>query len=299
MWSENYDRDLSDIFALQDEITMKVITELQVKLTKGDQVRDWGEGKTNLSAFMHFLKALDYYYKQNMEDMLLARKEAEKAIRIDPNYPLAYIMLAGTYIWSLWWEKGTEKDNIINKAEKLLNDALEIDSENSQAYMGLSILNYHKGKFKDAVRCGRKSVVLNRNNAMAYYFLSFILYAIEQYEEALSVSDKYIQLDPIPTSDALVVRGEIFLAIKNYNKAKQVYQNAIESQPLDFWAHLGLVISYQLLGEYEKAKLQANIFYKLFPDFTVDSIYDPSDDSENIEDDWYFGSLIKAGLKLK
>ena len=113
MWSENYDRDLSDIFALQDEITMKVMTAMQVKLTQGEKAMIWTEGTNSLDAYIHTIKGTEYFHQENIEAIINSRQEAEKAIKCDPNYISPYILLAATYLISLWWETGSERDNAL------------------------------------------------------------------------------------------------------------------------------------------------------------------------------------------
>ena len=86
LWAEKYDRDLKDIFALQDEITKEIIIALQVSLTEGEQARLWGKGTGNIEAYLKFLKAREYYLSQTKEGNALARRFAEEAIALDPEY---------------------------------------------------------------------------------------------------------------------------------------------------------------------------------------------------------------------
>jgi TolB-like protein/class 3 adenylate cyclase len=86
LWAENYDRVLKDIFAIQDEITMKIVTALDVKLTEGEQARLWARGTDNLQAYFKFLKAREQVRLRTREDNVISRKLAEEAISLDPNY---------------------------------------------------------------------------------------------------------------------------------------------------------------------------------------------------------------------
>ena len=97
LWVERYDRDLKDIFALQDEITMKVINALQVELTEGEHARLWGRGTDNLDAYLKILQARDLKRAQTIENNHKARQLAEEAIALDPNYAQAYRWFGGTY----------------------------------------------------------------------------------------------------------------------------------------------------------------------------------------------------------
>jgi adenylate cyclase len=219
IWSENYDRDLSDIFALQDEITMELITAMQVKLTQGEQARTWTKGTNNLQAFMHILKGLEYLHRDNLEDTLLARRETEKAISLDPNFIMAYTLLAFTYVTALWWETGSLRINTLEKAEENIDKALELDNESSNANICLAMINLFKRKHDEAVYYGNNAVVLNRNNAFAYLLYGYILYCSGRLEEALKMVNSSFRLNPIPSSVSYVMRGEIYFSSKKYDKA--------------------------------------------------------------------------------
>src|SRR4030043_1322951 len=97
LWAEKYDRDLKDIFTIQDEISFKVVTALQVKLTDGEQALTYAGGTKSFEAYARYLKGVDYVKRINREGNLLARKMAEETIALDPNYPRGYGLLAMTH----------------------------------------------------------------------------------------------------------------------------------------------------------------------------------------------------------
>jgi adenylate cyclase len=86
LWSERYDRNLKDIFAVQDEITKKIITAMQVKLTEGEQARTVAKGTNSLEAYLKCLQANDYLNRTNIENNALAKRLADEAINLDPEY---------------------------------------------------------------------------------------------------------------------------------------------------------------------------------------------------------------------
>ena len=93
LWAKRYDRNLSDIFAVQDEITKKIITAMQVKLTEGEQIRAAARGTANLEAYLKCLQAKEYIQLVNIESIALAKQLAEEAIALDPEYAWAYYTL--------------------------------------------------------------------------------------------------------------------------------------------------------------------------------------------------------------
>ena len=90
LWAKRYDRNLNDIFAVQDEITKKIITAMQVKLTEGEQARAAAKGTNNLEAYLKCLQANEYIHQVNTESNALGKQLAEEAIALDPEYAWAY-----------------------------------------------------------------------------------------------------------------------------------------------------------------------------------------------------------------
>ena len=97
LWADRYDRNLKDIFALQDDITKELLTALQVKLTTGEQARVNGKGTDNLEAYLKLLQGREHYRRGTKEDNILAKRIFEEVIALDPKYAIAYRFLSGTY----------------------------------------------------------------------------------------------------------------------------------------------------------------------------------------------------------
>ena len=102
LWSERYDRDLKNIFALQDEITIKIMTALGVELGEGEQVRSKLKGINNLDVFLKLVQAAGYFYRMNREGNVLARQKIEEIKAIDPDVSMAYALIGFTHIMDLW-----------------------------------------------------------------------------------------------------------------------------------------------------------------------------------------------------
>ena len=113
VWAETYDRKLQDIFDLQDEITLNIITAMSVKLTEGEQANLRFNKSKNLKAYLKVLRGMEYLFRSNRSDMALARQMAEEAIALDPDNESAYSLLAVTYYLDLWYIGGLIASNYI------------------------------------------------------------------------------------------------------------------------------------------------------------------------------------------
>jgi len=123
LWAERYDRDLKDIFALQDEITIKIISALQVKLTDGEIARIGARGTQNLEAFLKFLQARESFFTVTKEGMAQTRRLCEEAIALDPEYAAPYAFLGTTHWMDVDMGSSKSPKQSIKLAFDLLNKA--------------------------------------------------------------------------------------------------------------------------------------------------------------------------------
>ena len=139
LWAERYDRDLKDIFSVQDELTKKIITAMQVELTSGEQAVVDARGTENLQAYLKFLQAREAVNKLNIEGNALGRQLAEEAIELDPQYAMPYRILAATYRMDVILGMSKSPKESYSKCIELLNKAIELDDTYAEAYGGFGI----------------------------------------------------------------------------------------------------------------------------------------------------------------
>ncbi|MBT6499438.1 MAG: hypothetical protein HOK67_06000, partial [Deltaproteobacteria bacterium] len=103
LWANKYDRQLKDIFSLQDDISRNVVMALQINLTEGEYARIYGSGTDNLDAYLKAMRGMHHVLRFNKNDNEIARKYYKEAIVLDPEYPNAYVLLAWTYRHEAKW----------------------------------------------------------------------------------------------------------------------------------------------------------------------------------------------------
>lgn len=106
LWSEKYDREMQDLFSVQDNISKEVLTALRVKLVEGEQARVWARGSNNIDAYLKFLQAYDQFKTFNKKNMILTRKLCKEAITLDPNYDAPYSLIGIAHVIDLWFNWG-------------------------------------------------------------------------------------------------------------------------------------------------------------------------------------------------
>jgi adenylate cyclase len=295
LWAEKYDRDLKDIFALQDDITIKIIKALRIKLTDGEQDRLRFKSSANLEAFLKTLKALDYIMSNNRDDNVLAQQELKDVIAMSPKYSEAYVYLAFTHINDLWY--GAENP-IISYAEatKSINIALQLDKDNYDAYIALGYLYLMRRQHEKAIASVEHALTLNTNGADAYSALGYILFNADQPAEAVQVLQKAILLNPIPPGYYYLFLGHAFLGTEHYKKAVEAYRKAIYIEPNDLHSHLGLAAAYIFIGRYDQAHDEALKVLSIDPKFSSKKVFNSlPHKNELLKNNWY-NALRKAGL---
>ena len=118
LWAERYDRDLKDIFALQDEVTLKILTAIQVKLTEGELSLAYGKyyrGKQGLDCYLKIMEGNDLRPTSNIEDNNLARRIAEEALAMCPEVPMAYLLMAGIHMKDYWFGSTNSPGSLLRK----------------------------------------------------------------------------------------------------------------------------------------------------------------------------------------
>jgi adenylate cyclase len=290
IWAERYDRDLKDIFALQDDVTKKIITAMQVKLTEGEQARAAAKGTNNLQAYLKCLQANEYFNQNNIESNALGKQLAEEAIALDPEYAWAYYVRAKTYMMDVWLDTTKSPKQSLAKAMELLQKAIVFDETFAEAHGTLGFLYSMARQHDKAVAETEKAVILNPNSADAHMYLGKVLTFAERFEESIPEYMKAIRLNPIPPNRYLWSLGLSYGFTGRYDEAITWCEKAIHQEPSSLFAHIMMAVIYSWSGRDEEARAEATEVLRLNPNFSLDKFAERA--SPKI-----ISALRKSGLK--
>ena len=297
LWAEQYNRKLKDIFKLQDEITLKIMKTMQIKLAGGEQFRSRLKGIDDLQLALKLFRALDYFFRGNIEGTNLARQEIIEIIELDPDISSVHALLAATYLQDLQF--GTCKSNIIcfGQATEATRKAISLDETNSDAHLIAGWLFVMQKDYKNGIASLKRSISLNPNNADAYAFLGYALAVSDQPSEGIKYIEKAFLLNPSPPSFYLVNLGICYRMLEQYGDAITAFKKSIQIQPDNIVAHIGLIFAYSLSGQEDKAYKIGLEVLKLNPSFSVEKYVNASPFSRS-EDKYvlFAKALRKAGL---
>jgi adenylate cyclase len=298
--SDRYDRELKDIFALQDEITMKIMVAVGVKLVSGKQFTEKIMPPSgNLEAYEKFLKAYWYFSRMNKEDNVVARQELEEAIALDPEYPVLYSTLAYTHLMDLFLQSSKSPELSFVQATKNVKKALALDDEDYVANLTLAQLYVLRKERDKAIDALERTIALYPNGSEAYAHLCFVLTGAGKPEEAIKLIEKAMRLNPIPPVRYHQYLADAYAGLGRYEDAIEVHKKILKRSPNYLFSHIALTSLYMGLGREEEARHQSEELLRLDPAFSLDKYAEllslVVDDKVIVER--IISNLRKAGLK--
>ncbi len=260
LWSEQYDQELDNIFAIQDEITQAIVDNLELKLLGGEKAKLKKRYTKYVQAFSLYSRGLYYWNKRTGEALKKAIDYFEQAIKEDPKYALAYVGLADCYnLLQIYSDVSPEES--FPKAEEVAKKALEIDENLGEAHNSLA---YFKERYEwdleGAEREFKRAIELSPNYATGHFWYAEYLIIVGRFDEGIEEMKKALELDPI----SLIINASLGWAYgqaKKSNQAIAQLRKTLEMDPSFAQAHLYIGCVYlrikkypEALAELEKAK---------------------------------------------
>ncbi|MGD9239899.1 MAG: adenylate/guanylate cyclase domain-containing protein [Desulfobacterales bacterium] len=271
MWAEKYDRHVEDIFAVQDEITKKIITALQIELTEGEQANVYSSGSDNLEAYLKAMEANWLNSQSSKEGILKARKLAEEAIALDPEYAFAYRVLGSNHGMSLAIGMSKNPRESLKHALELFRKAIELDDLLATAHSSLGIYSMYARQYDTALAEGKRAIELQPNLPDVVICYATILSWLGKPEEAIPFFKEGLRLTPKPPTAYLRLFAGALRDSGQYEAAIAQAQKATEQEPNDLISWVTLVSSLSLEGREEEARTAAKEILRIRPNFSVAS----------------------------
>ncbi|MBP1698750.1 MAG: adenylyl cyclase class-3/4/guanylyl cyclase [Deltaproteobacteria bacterium] len=299
LFSERYDRDLKNILNLQDEITMEVMTAVQVKLTTGEAARLHEKGTKNLDAYLKVLQAREYKAGTfNKERAERGRQLLEEAIALDPEYAWAYSLLSTYYADLVVLGASESPRESLQRAIDLGKKAIALDDSNSSVHANMTFPYIYLREFDKAISEAEKAISLNPNLAVGYWALGTALSLSGRAQESIPMLQKSLRLSPIPIhSNVLSILANSYAMLGRYEEAIDTHKKVLQIYgPDHLMAHISLAVTYAVMGRENEARAEGAEVLRIDPKFSwerwIKSL--PYDQSRK---DRMADALRKAGLK--
>ncbi|MBW1781468.1 MAG: adenylate/guanylate cyclase domain-containing protein [Deltaproteobacteria bacterium] len=296
IWAERYDRELLDIFALQDEVTQQIVEALEIELTDREQENLDKIPTDNLEAYDYCLKGQAYLSRTTKEANEQAKEMFEKAIDLDPNYADAYGALGLTYWldWTLQWSQDPET---LDKSSKLLEKSLKIDDASARAHGTRGFIFFLNGEHDRALSEVEKAIAIAPNDADLYLHQAFILNFGGRADEAVPLIKKAMRLNPHYHFTYLFRLGQAYHFMGRNEEAVKEYKGVLLQNPDFLPAHIQLAVLYTEMGMEKEAAEEVTEILRVSPGFSLEGLRKRFLFSNEEIVTRMFNALRKAGLK--
>jgi adenylate cyclase len=295
IWAERYDRDLNDLFAVQNEIVQTIVTTLAIKVDAAERARAMHKDTDNLEAYDFVLRGEEFLFRRTRTANIKAKEMFKKATELDSSYALACTGMGWSYyiaVVSGWTEFPLQA---MEKALAFGQKALSIGEPDAMAHALLGSVYLRMEKYDLAISELQHAIELNPNHAISHLRLGTIMLFAGQTDEAIQLLQTGLRYHPYTDPNDYGRLALAYYLKGKYEDAIMTIEPGLGRNPNNAWLHITLAAAYAQAGRSEDAKHSAEMIKKLSPFFEVDSSFtlfrNPADRDKIIE------GLRKAGLE--
>lgn len=294
LWGEKYDRSINDIFAMQDNITMKITKALQVELSEGPYGNILVRGTNNLEAYLKIIRGYQEWKRHNRDGDTLAQRLAKEAIALDPNYAAAYSLLSRTQWRSVAFRTAENPKEMMQNSLNSALKAVELD-KSADTLSNLGWVYTRMGQHDKGVAIAENALNFNPNSSRTYSNLGLTFLMGGRCEDAVPMFENAMRLSPIPSANILFHACTAYQDCGRYSKCITAGKRAVELAPDSLFAHLYLASCYARAGYDNEARESAGEVLRINPNYRV-SIRTGKSYKYKEDSDSFRMALISAGI---
>jgi TolB-like protein/cytochrome c-type biogenesis protein CcmH/NrfG len=296
IWAERYDRDLADVFAVQDEITEAIVAAIEPQIYAAENFRARRKPPERLDAWDLVMRALSHYWRVTRQDNVAAQELLERAIAIDPNYGQALGLLATSHIFGV--HMGWSDKTVAPLAERAALAAIRADSEDPWAHHALGCTYLFGRRFDDALAEFESALRLNPNFSLAQCYYCVTLAYSGRWQEAEQAVHRALRLSPRDPLSALYYGAASYAQFvgRNYDKAMELARTSIRLRGGFTGAHRVLVAAAGMAGQAEVAAAALQELRRAQPDISLAWITERMPIRLDADREHYLEGFRRAGL---
>ena len=269
LWSERFERPVGDLFAVQDEITAKLVSLLPAKLSDLERQRLAKRSTRSLEAYDYFLRAQALFLVRRGDENKEARALYRKAVELDPGFARAYAGLAMTYAMDYRLGEATDRSTALDRAYELAETARMIDPDIPEIYWALGFVEVQGRHHEQAQESLQKAIALDPSFADAYALLGGILTYKGEPAKSIPVLRTAMHLNPDGGYLYFLLLGRAYLFVGDTEQALINLRAALMRNPEDVETHVYLAAALAAAGDHRAAKWEGNEIRSLEPGFSM------------------------------
>jgi adenylate cyclase len=294
LWAERYDKDLRDLFKLQNEIVQTIVSKMAIQIEETERARVMRKSTDNLRAYDYLLRGQEHFYQRTRKGSKEARIMFQKAIEIDPRYSSAYAALAWAHLddffygWTMFPEKS------LQRAHDIAKEALSFEESNALAHSALGSIYLRRTQYDLAMSELQRAIELNPNDAQSQTMLGSVMLYSGRKDEAIYWKESAMRLNPRRDRGLFMTLAQAYYLNGRHEDAIIVLKKGVADQPDFVGNYIMLAAAYAQVGLTEEAKRSAATVLQLHPFFETGSygtVFRNPEDRTKIID-----GLRKAGL---
>ena len=265
LWAERYDRELEDVFAVQDDITAEIVTALHVKLVRGEQARIRRKSLRNPQARDLFYRGIESFNTLSKDGMVESRKFHEEVIRLEPDAPAGYMGMAQAHFYDAVRRWSDNRDESLKSGMEHARQAIALDELDAWPHALIGALLMLEGKHNEALITSERAVALAPNYADVVLWAGWIMIFSGLYEEGILKLRRAIRLCPIAPALYLTVLAAGLVLTGRYEETIAFCSQASAREPDYATPYFFLAVAFSALGRYEEALKAAEGFRNVSP----------------------------------
>ncbi len=272
IWAERYDRNLEDVFAIQDEITQKIVTALDVRLLHGEQAAGWRKSLRRPEALDAYYRGLDLFNRVTREANAEAAHCFEQVIGLEPDSPLGHLGMAWIHLSAFRYGWSDSPPESLKRAAALAGRALELDERCSDAHALLGYYHLVKGVHDQAIAAGERAVALSPNHADNTANLACSYAVSDRPAEAIPLLQRAIRLSPVYPTWYLNILGFANFRAGQHDDAEAALKLALQREPANARCRMLLAWVHHSRGRIDEARREAQEILRQDPTFRLKDV---------------------------
>jgi TolB-like protein len=271
VWGEHFDRNLVDIFAIQDEITEEIVTAMDIKLVSGEAARTIRKAFRNPDALEAYYRGWQALFGNTKADIYESQQQFEKTIRLEPESPLGYALAAWAHWWAIFQGLSDDTARSLERATDLARKAVDLEDTTGLPHLMMSLIHLHKSEHDKALAEAEQAVLARPSCDLSYAAKGYILNYLSRPSEAIELAEHAIRLAPVhapPFYQAVLAAA--FYGSGQYEEAIAAAKEALRNDKKYLDVNLILAGANAALNHIADAEKAAAEVRNVKPDFTLE-----------------------------